>query len=160
MQNYSTAVITMSDRAHRGEYEDQSGVLLKNYCAEKFLTSCDYKVLPDDAEQLSQHVKNLVKKNIDLILITGGTGLGPRDITPETISAMSHKEIPGLGELQRQHGAQYTETAWLSRSSGYVIERSLVVLFPGSPKAIQQGLEVLATVIPHALRMIQGIGHG
>lgn len=158
-KKYSTAVVTMSDRASRLEYEDQSGMLLKKYCEEHFLKECDYKILPDNADQLRSQITQLVEKNIHLILITGGTGLGPRDITPEVMSAMANKEIAGFGELQRQHGAQFTPSSWLSRSSAYVVGNSLVVLLPGSPKAVSQGLDVLNKIIPHALKMIQGGGH-
>ncbi|MBK9294775.1 MAG: bifunctional molybdenum cofactor biosynthesis protein MoaC/MoaB [Oligoflexia bacterium] len=150
---------TLSDRASQGIYQDESGALLRNFCklrggAEEF-----YKIIPDEAESLRKLVGATLEKKSNVLLLTGGTGISNRDITPDIIKDMSSKELLGFGELQRQFGSQFTKTSWLSRASAYVVKETLVVLFPGSPKAVKQGLECIGTLIPHAVKMLRGESH-
>ena len=118
-----------------------------------------YKVIPDDKEALLKLVYEAVEHKVDVLLLTGGTGISKRDITPDIIKEISSKELTGFGELQRQFGSQYTKASWLSRASAYVVKDTLVVLFPGSPKAVQQGLDCMGSLIPHAVRMLRGESH-
>lgn len=158
--NHGTyGVITLSDRASQGVYEDESGKVLEDFAKNLFLDEGEYIVLPDDAELLKKKMNQLSQKKTPLILITGGTGIGPKDITLEVIRSLAAKELPGFGEKQRLYGEQFTKSSWLSRSSAFVVDSSLVVLFPGSPKAVKQGLEAIGDLIPHALKMLQGDGH-
>jgi molybdenum cofactor synthesis domain-containing protein len=156
---FTYAVITLSDRAASGEYEDQSGALLKKYAQDNFEKEMSYLVLPDEAYRLEKEVLNLSQKKCGVIFLTGGTGIGPRDITPETIEKIASKKIEGFGELQRHLGSQFTINSWLSRSGAYVVNETLVVLFPGSPKAVSEGLAAVGKLIPHALKMIHGGRH-
>ncbi len=158
-KNIRFSVGTLSDRASQGIYHDESGALLRDYVKVRSGQEEFYAVIPDEAESLRKLVYEATEKKVDLLLLTGGTGISKRDITPETIQAMASKELVGFGELQRQSGARFTKSAWLSRSSAYVVKNTLVVLFPGSPKAVQQGLEAVGTLIPHAVRMIRGESH-
>ncbi len=158
-QEYSFAVITLSDRASLGVYEDKSGPLLRDYFSACLTTELEYRILPDDGDSLRSAIENLVEKRCSLIALTGGTGIGPRDRTPDILKSLSAKELPGFGEAQRIFGAQFTRSAWLSRASAFVVGQSLVVLFPGSPKAVQQGLHAIGELIPHALGTLKGDGH-
>lgn len=158
-QDIRFSVGTLSDRASQGLYEDQSGTLLRNYCKERLGIEVFYKVIPDESEALRKLVSESIDKKVEVLLLTGGTGISKRDITPETIEDLSSKELVGFGELQRQFGSQFTKAAWLSRSSAYVVKDMLVILFPGSPKAVKQGLDCVGSLIPHAVRMIRGESH-
>lgn len=150
------AVGTLSDRASRGGYQDESGEILKSYAASRGGQLCFYKIIADDQKELSDLVELACNKNVDLLLLTGGTGISPRDITPDLMSKIADKELIGFGELLRQSGSKFTKSAWLSRSSAYVVQNTLVIIFPGKPIAVQQGLDAVASLIPHALRMIKG----
>lgn len=158
-QNLKFAVGTLSDRVTQGVYQDQSGNFLRNFCRDRSGVEEFYKVIPDEREALRQLVYHAVGLKVDVLLLTGGTGISERDITPDTMKEISSKEIPGFGELQRQFGSQYTNASWLSRSSAYIVKDTLVVLFPGSPKAVQQGLDCVGSLIPHAVRMLRGESH-
>lgn len=154
------AIGVLSDRASRGEYEDQSGVVMRDFLKTVNAHEALYSVVPDEDEAIRNLVHRALKERAEVLLLTGGTGISSRDRTPEVIQSMASKELPGFGEIQRQHGARYTKNSWLSRSSAFVVENALVVLFPGSPKAVRQGLECLGDLIPHAVRMMQDLGHG
>ncbi len=158
-QGLRFSVGTLSDRASQGIYEDQSGTFLREFCSKRSGKEEFYKVIPDETEALLKLVSESIEKNVDVLLLTGGTGISNRDITPDTIKDISSKELVGFGELQRQFGSQYTKTSWLSRSSAYVVKNVLVVLFPGSPKAVKQGLDCVGSLIPHAVRMMRGESH-
>jgi cyclic pyranopterin phosphate synthase len=158
-QNLKFSVGTLSDRASQGVYQDQSGSILRKYCSERSAVEEFYKVIPDEKEALHNLVMSAVEHKVDVLLLTGGTGISLRDITPDVLKEISSKELPGFGELQRQYGAQFTKASWLSRCSAYVVKETLVVLFPGSPKAVQQGLDCVGALIPHAVRMLRGEAH-
>ncbi len=158
-QNIKFAVATLSDRASQGLYEDQSGSLLRTFCRERSATEEFYQVIPDEKIALHKLIMSAIEYKVDVLLLTGGTGISPRDITPDVLQEITTKELPGFGELQRQYGAQFTKASWLSRCSAYVVKETLVVLFPGSPKAVQQGLDCVGTLIPHAVRMLRGENH-
>lgn len=152
------AVLTLSDRAARGEYEDQSGVLLTTTLAAEGATICDYRVIPDEREGLVEAVRAIVSAHQPHLLITtGGTGVSPRDVTPEALLPLFDKVIPGVGELLRQDGASYTPLSWSSRAVGGVIGSTVVVTLPGNPAAVSEGLSVLLPkLIPHLIRITQG----
>ena len=153
-ENINAAVVTMSDRASRGEYEDRSGKIL---CEKiEFLGGKigDYKVLPDDEDKLKAHISGLIG-NVDLIFTTGGTGLAPRDITPDVISAIADYEVVGIGELLRSSAANHVLSTWISRSSAYVIGETLIVCLAGSTGAVKDGIEVLKELLPHAIAHVQ-----
>ncbi len=159
LKGRTVAVITMSDRAYRGEYEDKSGIVLKNALENLGCKILDYTILPDEISQLKQKFVDLTGK-VELIITTGGTGLDSRDITPETIYKFTNVKIPGIGELLRSSsGRGGVPTAWLSRSLAAIINGTLVISLPGSTGAVKDGIEVLKTILPHALDHIQGKKH-
>jgi len=154
------AVVVLSDRAAAGEYEDRSGPELKRLAEAEGAEVTALTVIPDDPARLTDTLRALtVDAPPHLILTSGGTGLGPRDHTPEVVAGVCDRPVPGLGELLRQDGANFTQAAWLSRSIAGLIGSTLVVTMPGSPRAVREGWEALAPLLPHALRMIAGGGH-
>lgn len=152
------AVLTLSDRAARGEYEDISGTLLKATLEEAGCTICDYRVIPDNKDGIINAVREIVQTYAPhLLLTTGGTGVSPRDFTPDALLSLFDKEIPGVGELLRSDGAQYTPLSWSSRAMGGTIGKTLAITLPGNPKAVTEGLNVLLPkLIPHLIRITNG----
>ena len=155
-------VITLSDRASRGEYEDFSGPEISGLC-NGYFEEKDYPVevenllIPDDPEQLRALLNQAVADGIHLIFTTGGTGIGPRDFTPDVIRKMLDKEIPGIMELIRVKYGLLKPNALVSRSIAGVIGQSLVYALPGSVKAVREYCaEILPTTL-HSIRMLQGI---
>ncbi len=154
LANITAAVITMSDRASKGEYEDRSGKILTEKLEFYGATVKDYKILPDDEIALKTHVLSLIN-TVDVIFTTGGTGLAPRDITPDTVAKIADYEVAGIGELLRSSAANHVPTTWLSRSNAYVIKQTLVVCLPGSTGAVKDGIETLKELLPHAIGHVQ-----
>ena len=152
------AVITMSDRAYKGEYEDKSGVVLKEILTGYGAVISDYTVIPDEADSIQKQIENIIKTNApELIVCTGGTGVSERDVTPEALSKLFDKEIPGVGELLRNDGSKYTALSWSSRAVAGVIGKTLVITLPGNPAAVKEGMDaLLPKLIPHLIRIING----
>ncbi|MBU6152794.1 MAG: bifunctional molybdenum cofactor biosynthesis protein MoaC/MoaB [Bdellovibrionales bacterium] len=153
------AIITLSDRCARGETEDQSGPALAGFLTALGARVVGSRLIPDDAEELRTAVEGLITSGAELVLTTGGTGVGPRDITPETLQTMAKKHIPGFGERMRSEGLKKTHLSPLSRSGAYLIRGSLVISLPGSPKGAVESLEAVASLIPHALKIQKGASH-
>ncbi len=154
---FRAAVITLSDRAAAGSYEDRSGPLLR-----EMLSAANYRVeemllLPDGKEKLAQELRRLAdQRQIDLILTTGGTGFSERDQTPEATKAACEREVPGIGEALRAYSLQFTRNAILSRQTAGIRGKSLIINLPGSPKACREDLEFLLPVLPHGLGILRG----
>ncbi len=153
------AVITLSDRASRGDYADEAGPLLAKRLRALGADVATPLVLPDDAEQLERNLHHLTDHGTALVLTSGGTGLGPRDVTPEVLSRLGGRKVPGLGELFRNESSQHTPMAWLSRADAVLLDGTLIIALPGSPKAIAQGMDILAPILHHALQMAAGGRH-
>jgi molybdenum cofactor biosynthesis protein B len=152
------AVITISDRASRGEYADLSGPEIERELRARFpKAEVSRLVVPDDVELILAALKS--SAGADFILTTGGTGIGPRDVTPEATRRFCEKEIPGIAEALRARSRAETPAAMLSRGFAGLRGACVVVNFPGSTKAVRSCMEVLAPVMEHAGRMIQGEGH-
>lgn len=159
-----SAVIVLSDRCSKGEAEDRSGPVAEHWLTQEGSDLVSRQVLPDDATLLRQElVKLLQLKNISLIITSGGTGLSPRDITPETVLSVCHemggREVTGLGELLRAEGAKKTSMSWLSRSTAVLIHKTLIVCLPGSPAAVKEGLDSIGSLILHVLHVGAGGDH-
>ncbi|WP_329743328.1 bifunctional molybdenum cofactor biosynthesis protein MoaC/MoaB [Dyella sp. A6] len=159
LDGVSAAVITLSDRAHRGDYEDISGPLLVERLHALGAEIGPAEVRADDAGALSGHLRELAAAGVSLVLCTGGTGLGPRDVTPEALAQVADRRVPGLAEMFRSQSSQHTPLAWLSRADAVLLGRMLVIALPGSAKAVAQGMDILAPVLAHALAMVAGGGH-
>ena len=160
---FKVTVITLSDRAHEGIYPDKSGPEIAKLVEEFFKSSgreCEITshILPDDSGQLSELVKS-TKQTSDIIFTTGGTGIGPKDITVETIRPFITKEIPGIMEFIRLKYAESYPASLLSRGIAGVSDKVLLFTLPGSPKAVKEYLTEIFTVLMHAIYMIHQIDH-
>lgn len=149
------AILTLSDKGSKGEREDRSGPAIKELLKGIGADVEYYEILPDERELI---VKKLIEyaSKVDLILTTGGTGLSPRDVTPEATREVIEKEIPGIPEMMRIEGIKKTPRAILSRSVAGVRGKTLIINLPGSPMAVKENLEVIMDVIPHAIEKIKG----
>lgn len=158
LDDVRAAVITLSDRASAGAYPDRSGSVLADGLA-ALGAQVQSHLLPDGAEALQQRLRALAEAGVELILCTGGTGLGPRDETPEALRALGGREVPGLAELCRSEGRHHTPLSWLSRMAAVQYAGSLIIALPGSPRAVSQNFAILVPVLAHALAMIAGRDH-
>ena len=159
LEGRSIAVVVMSDRASDGTYADESGQYLVDSLAEMGATVCQYTVIPDDAEAIESTVLGISEAHDPhVILCTGGTGPGPRDLTPVVLKSHLNPELPGLGEWLRGESAVYTKTAWLSRMGGGLIGRSLIITLPGSLQAVKECFGIFMEGLPKAIVMIEKQG--
>jgi molybdenum cofactor synthesis domain-containing protein len=150
-------VITVSDRSARGEQEDTSGPLLADLLRELGLEAGEPVVVPDEAELITAALR-VAATSYDLVVTTGGTGLSPRDVTPEATRPLLDREIPGIAEALRSRSADRVPTSVLSRGLVGTIGRTLVVNLPGSTGGVRDGVAVLAPVLDHALAQLRGGG--
>ena len=156
----AVAVITLSDRAAAGVYEDKATPVAKALLESLGARVTDTCVIPDEPDTLKQTIEALrAQGQVRLIITSGGTGIAPRDRTPETIAAMADRVIPGIGEQLRLYGAQFTPFSWSSRSIGATIGNLLIITLPGNPKAVREGIECLHRQIPHLINTIDNIKH-
>jgi len=155
-------IITLSDRASAGEYADKSGPQIKNL-AETFFsgikrqTIFTNQLIPDDPKKLSLLIKSAILQDADVIFTTGGTGIGPRDFTPETVRSILDKEIPGIMELIRVKYGMEKPAALLSRGVAGVAGKTLIYTLPGSVKAVSEYCNEILPTIEHSMYMIEGI---
>ena len=155
-------IITLSDRASQGIYEDKSGPLLKKL-SEEFFASIGRKVevensvIPDDEILLKATVESLIQSDFDIIFTTGGTGIGPRDITSDIIKGLLDKEIPGIMELIRMKYGMQFPNALISRSIAGVAGRTLIYALPGNPKAVKEYSDEIFKTVEHSFRMLYNI---
>ncbi len=152
------AILTISDRAARGEYADESGpaireMIEKHFAGAEIVTA----IVPDELPRIKRALKTWCDKDkLDLILTTGGTGFAPRDVTPEATRAVIEREAPGLVHAMLAASLQKTPHAMLTRMVAGIRGRTLIVNLPGSPKAARENLEVILSALPHALELLQG----
>jgi len=154
MKRIRIGILTMSDKGSRGERIDESGSLIKELTRE-LGDVVAYEIIPDEKELIKKKLVEYSEK-VDLILTTGGTGLSPRDVTPEATMEVIDRFIPGIGEAMRYEGLKKTPRAMLSRAVAGVRGKTLIINLPGSPRAVRENLEVILSVIPHAIEKIQG----
>jgi molybdenum cofactor synthesis domain-containing protein len=154
------AVITISDSVARGERADASGPALVARCQELGWPVTSTHIIADDMSQIQNILRRLVdQEQMDMVLTAGGTGLGPRDVTPEATQAIADKMIPGFAEQMRRQGLEKTPRAILSRSAAAIRGSTLILNFPGSPKGAVESLDAVAALIPHAIQIIHGARH-
>ena len=149
-------VICVSDRCSKGLCEDKSGPLISEILAPLGETVF-YETVPDEKVLISLSlIKAADKMDCDVIFTTGGTGLAPRDVTPEATKAVIEKEVPGISEAIRQKSLEITPKAMLSRAISGIRGKTLIINLPGSPKAVRESLEIILPVLPHAFETLSG----
>ena len=153
---YRVGILTLSDKGARGEREDKSGRLLGEIIS-VFGDVVRYQVIPDDQDKIVMMLKSWVDGlHLDLILTTGGTGLSPRDRTPQATETILDYQVPGMAEAMRAAGLSKTPHAMLSRALVGVRQQTLIINLPGSPEGARENIEVLLPALPHALAKLNG----
>ncbi|MFO7593552.1 MAG: molybdopterin adenylyltransferase [Pseudomonadota bacterium] len=158
-QKSRIGIVTVSDRASRGEYEDQGGPAIREWLAKALSSPWEAvaRVVPDEVDQVEHALKTLCdKEGCSLVVTTGGTGPAPRDITPEATEAVCEKMMPGFGELMRQESLKFVPTAILSRQTAGIRGQSLIINLPGKPSAIADCLNAVFPAVPYCVDLIEG----
>jgi len=157
MDTIRAAVLTISDKGYTGQREDVSGPVLADLVRQMGAEVVRQTILPDErAEIVGLLVILADEMALDLVMTTGGTGLTPRDVTPEATRAVVEREIPGLTEVLRFEGYRQTPLAVISRGVAGTRGKTLIVNLPGNPRAVREGMETLTPILPHAVQMIRG----
>ena len=159
MDTIRIGVVTTSDRASQGIYDDISGKAIMDTMGEYLHNPCEYeyRCIPDEQALIEQTLIELADdKGCDLIVTTGGTGPAPRDVTTEATEAVCEKLLPGFGEQMRAVSLQYVPTAILSRQSAGVCGKSLIINLPGKPKSIRECLDAVFPAVPYCIDLIGG----
>lgn len=155
--NIQTAIITVSDRASHGDYEDLGGPAVSSAAKELGWDVISEVIVPDDILEIQKAIRMAMNKGSQLILTTGGTGIAPRDVTPEAIIEMADKELPGFGETMRRESLSVTPLGIISRNLGATIGNNLIVALPGKPTGAVECLTFVKKAIPHTVKVLQGI---
>ncbi len=153
---FGLAVLTVSTSGYHGQREDTSGQAIKDLLTAPDYEVVRYEIVSDEQETIAQRMAQWADDpEVDLIVSTGGTGLGPRDVTPEACLSIIDREVPGLAETMRAETLKYTPMAMLSRSVAGIRGSTLIITLPGSPKGVRETLEVVMPVLPHALELLK-----
>lgn len=159
MSTIRFVILTISDKSSRGEREDRGGPAIRDALAEAPLDASEaaYEVVPDEAGRITDALMRFCQRgDVDLVLTTGGTGLAPRDVTPQaTLEAIDY-EVPGIGEAMRAASLRVTPAGMLSRGLAGVRGRTLIVNLPGNPKAVRENLAAISAALPHAIETLRG----
>jgi molybdopterin adenylyltransferase len=149
-------ILTVSDRASRGDYTDEGGPAIRSYLAEVLASPWEARerIVPDELDAIAAAMRELAATGCCLVVTTGGTGPAPRDVTPEATERVCAKMLPGFGELMRQVSLKYVPTAILSRQTAGVCGGALVVNLPGRPKSIRECLDAVFPAIPYCVDLI------
>jgi molybdopterin adenylyltransferase len=160
-RTFRAKILVLSDLATRGKREDQSGPAVREVLESHGWQVTALELLPDEFDQIRDHLEAWTNsEDCDTVFTSGGTGIGPRDVTPEATRSVIETEVPGLAELMRAEGTKSTPLAALSRAVVGVRKRKLIVNLPGSPRGARESLESIIEVLPHAIDQIQGrTGH-
>jgi len=154
------AILTVSDSCAAGKREDISGRVVEEMLPSDRFQICQKRIVPDDRGKIAAELVRFSDElSVDVVLTTGGTGLGPRDVTPEATVSVCERIVPGFGELARSEGFKKTANAVLSRAVAGIRKSTLVVNLPGSARAVRECLELIVGVLPHAVEMMHGGGH-
>lgn len=154
---YQAVVITLSDKGSQGLRQDESGPVIVKRLEQEGYDVVETILLPDGRDELEQHLRQLAdQRQVDLILTTGGTGFGQRDVTPESTIAVADRQVPGIAEAIRAASMKVTQRAMLSRAVSVIRKKTLIINLPGSPKACQECMDVFLETIPHGLDLLRG----
>jgi molybdenum cofactor synthesis domain-containing protein len=154
---FKVSIITISDRGSKGEREDSSGPLIQEMIKGLPAEVIHYEIIPDEKDEIAEALmKSADRLKADLILTTGGTGLSPRDVTPDATLKVIEKEVPGFAEAMRAESLKKTPHAMISRAIVGIRGASLIVNLPGSPKSVKENLSVILPALPHALSKLKG----
>ena len=153
------AVLVCSDSTAAGTRQDKSGVIISEMLRDVNCEVVDYRIVPDDEEQIQEQISAWVAQDVQFVFTTGGTGLGPRDNTVNAVSAILEREAPGISEAMRGYGQQRTPVAMMSRSIAGTIGNTLIVTLPGSSAGARESLEAILPAVFHARKMMLGGGH-
>ncbi len=155
-----TAILTVSDMCSQGKRADTSGQTIEEMLPKDTFEVCQKIIIPDDYETITKTLRRFSdEQNIQVVLTTGGTGLGPRDVTPEATTAVCDRRVPGFAEILRSEGFKKTPNAVLSRGVSAMRDNTLIINLPGSPKAVRECMEIILEILPHAVDMMRGGGH-
>jgi molybdopterin adenylyltransferase len=152
-----TGIITVSDRASQGQYDDLGGPALKKAAESNGWKVLSDALVPDDKKDIQRAVRELIGKGCALVLTTGGTGVSIRDVTPEAVREIASRELPGFGEVMRMESMKITKNAILSRNLAVVVGKSLVICLPGKPSGAVECLGFVAGAIPHCVEVLQEV---
>ena len=153
---FGLAVLTVSTSGYQGQREDTSGQEIKDILTAPDYEVVRYEIVSDEQDTIAQRMAQWADDpQVDLIVSTGGTGLGPRDVTPEACLSIIDREVPGLAETMRAEILKFTPMAMLSRSVAGIRGKTLIITLPGSPKGVRETLEVVKPVLPHALELLK-----
>ena len=150
-------VITISDRASKGLYDDLGGPALKKAAAGYGWKILAESLVPDEKREIQRAIRELIAKGCQLVLTTGGTGVALRDVTPEAVREIAVRELPGFGEVMRIESMKITKNAILSRNMAAVVDRTLVVCLPGKPSGAVECLGFVVGAIPHCIEVLQEV---
>ncbi len=154
---FSAAILTVSDKGAAGEREDTSGAAIRELLTSIGVEVLRYEVVADELDIVSARLREWADGGeVGLIVTTGGTGLGPRDVTPEATQAVLGYEVPGIAEAMRAEGLRHTPMSMISRAVAGVRNRTLIINLPGSPKGVRENLAVVLPVLQHALELLAG----
>lgn len=156
---FRAAVVVTSDGTAAGKRDDKSGRVIQEVLARYNITDASYTILPDDRDKIASLLKGMVAEGVDLILTTGGTGLGPRDVTVEAVRTVIDREIPGIAEAMRAHGQRRMPYAMLSRGVAGAAGKTIIVTLPGSSRGVKESLDAIFPYVLHAYPMMGGGGH-
>ena len=150
------AILTISSSGARGQREDTGGQAIRDKLSPPDYQEVRYEIVADDADTITERICDWADSGeVDLIVTTGGTGMGQRDVTPEAARTAMHREVPGIAEAMRAQTLQFTPMAMLSRSVAGIRGHTLIITLPGSPRGVSECLDVVLLVLPHALELLQ-----
>ena len=154
------AILTVSDSCSQNKKEDLSGPAIKQMLDINSFEVCEYEIIADEQDKIAaQLIEFADELKVDIVFTTGGTGLSPRDVTPEATEQICERKVPGLSEMIRTEGLKKTRNAMLSRGVAGIRANTLIINLPGNPKAVKESIEAILDVLPHAIEMMAGKGH-
>ena len=153
----NAGIVTVSDRASKGLYDDLGGPALKEAAAGYGWTVAAEALVPDEKRDIQRAIREQIAKGCQLILTTGGTGVALRDVTPEAVREIAIRELPGFGEVMRIESMKITKNAILSRNLAVVVDKALIICLPGKPSGARECLGFVAGAIPHCVEVLQEV---